>query len=378
MKTMKIAKIETFFVARYLVVKVTTEDGTEGIGESCYWSYPKAAEATVHGFADAIIGKDAGDIEHIWSYLWRYNSAFRGNSIGGAISAIDMALWDIKGKRLQAPIWDLLGGKVRQKIRGIAQGIGGNTPEECAAGAKKALDQGFSALKFTPMPKNWAELTYTKMIGLAVEMVEAVRETVGWDFDIGIEIHRNMQPHEAIAFCDEVAKLRPYFIEDPIVPDSVVAMGDVAAKMRLPLAVGERNMGIWEFREYAQLAKPAFFKPDIAVAGGITGVKKIATIAEAHHIKICPHNFQGPIATAACIAIGTASPSWDVQESVQEEVPPRRDMTDVIIKLENGWYTPSEKPGLGVIFNEEAPAMHPFDPAQVAPPIREDGSVALK
>jgi len=107
-------------------------------------------------------------------------------------------------------------------------------------------------------------------------------------------------------------------------------------------------------------------------------VKKIATIAEAHHIKICPHNFQGPIATAACIAIGTASPSWDVQESVQEEVPPRRDMTDVIIKLENGWYTPSEKPGLGVIFNEDAPAMHPFDPALVAPPIREDGSVALK
>ncbi|MDP7484525.1 MAG: mandelate racemase/muconate lactonizing enzyme family protein [Dehalococcoidia bacterium] len=375
---MKIAKIETFFVSRFLVVKVTTEDGTEGIGESCYWSYPKAAEATIHGFAEALIGMDATDIEHIWSYLWRYNSAFRGNSIGGAVSAIDMALWDIKGKRLQAPVWDLLGGKVRQKIRGIAQGIGGNTPEECAAGAKRVLDEGFSALKFTPMPRNWAELTYTKLIGKAIEMVEAVRETVGWDFDIGLEIHRNMQPHEAIAFCDEVAKLRPYFVEDPIVPDSVVAMGDTAAKMRLPLAVGERNMGIWEFREYAQLSKPAFFKPDIAVAGGITGTKKIATIAEAHHIKICPHNFQGPIATAACIALGISSPSWDVQESVQEEVPPRRDMTDEIMKLERGWYMPSEKPGLGVIFNEDAPAMHPFDPAKSEPPIRDDGSVALK
>jgi galactonate dehydratase len=209
-------------------------------------------------------------------------------------------------------------------------------------------------------------------------MVGAVRETVGWDFDIGIEIHRNMQPHEAIAFCEEVAPLRPYFIEDPIVPDSVVAMGDVAAKMRLPLAVGERNMGVWEFREYAQLAKPAFFKPDAAVAGGITATKKIATIAEAHHIKICPHNFQTPIATAACIAVATSSPSWDVQESVQEDVAPRSDVTNTVIKLENGWYTPSEEPGLGVIFNEDAPAMHPFDPALVAPPIREDGSVALK
>ena len=375
---MKIEKVETFFVSRFLVTRVTTEDGIQGIGESCYWSYPKAAEATIQGFSDALIGMEANDIEHIWSYLWRYNSAFRGNSIGGAISAIDMALWDIKGKRLQAPVWDILGGKVRQKIRAIALGVGGNTPQECAESAKSALDNGFSALKFTPMPDNWAELSYSKMIGLAVEMVEAVRETVGWDFDIGGEIHRNMQPHEAIVFCEEVASLRPYFIEDPIVPDSVVAMQDVSTKMKLPLAVGERNMGIWEFREYAQLAKPAFFKPDIAVAGGITGVKKIATIAEAHHIKICPHNFQGPIATAACVALGISSPSWDLQESIQEDVPPRRDMTDEIIKLEKGWYIPSEKPGLGINFNEKAPTMHPFDPAKIPPPIASDGSVGLK
>ena len=137
-------------------------------------------------------------------------------------------------------------------------------------------------------------------------------------------------------------------------------------------------MGIWEFREYAQLAKPAFFKPDIAVAGGITGVKKIATIAEAHHIKISPHNFQGPIATSACIALGVSSQSWDVQESVQEDIPPRRDMTDEIMKLENGWYIPSEKPGLGILFNDNAPKIHSFDPAKVPPPIREDGSVALQ
>ena len=310
--------------------------------------------------------------------MWRYNSAFRGNSIGGAISAIDMALWDIKGKRLQTPVWNLLGGKVRQKIRAIALGVGGDTPEECASGAKKALEQGFTALKFTPMPNNWAELTYTRLIGLALEMVEAVRETVGWDFDIGVEIHRNMQPHEAIAFCEEVAKFRPYFIEDPIVPDSVVAMAEVSSKIKLPLAVGERNMGIWEFREYAQLVKPAFFKPDIAVAGGITGVKKIATIAEANHIKICPHNFQGPIATAACIALGTSSPSWDLQESLQEDISPRRDMTDEIIKIKDGWYIPSEKPGLGVVFNEDSPSMHPFDPANIPPPISSDGSVGLR
>ena len=375
---MKIENIETFFVSRFLVVKVTTEDGLEGIGESCYWSYPKASEATIHGFKDALIGMNADDIEHIWTYLWRYNSAFRGNSIGGAISAIDMALWNIKGKKLETPVWNLLGGKVRNKVRAIAQGIAGNTPDEYAVGAKKVMNEGFTALKFTPMAKEWAEMSYTKMIKFAIESVEAVRETVGWDFDIGIEIHRNMQPHEAIVFCEEVAYLRPYFIEDPIVPDSVIAMGELSSKMKLPLAVGERNMGIWEFREYAEIAKPAFFKPDIAVAGGITGVKKIATIAEAHHIKISPHNFQGPIATAACIALGVSSPSWDVQESVQEHLPPRRDMTDEIIILKDGWYIPSEKPGLGLNFNENAPSKHPFDPAHVPPPIKEDGSVGLR
>ncbi len=375
---MKIEKIETFFVSRYLVVRITTDDGTQGVGESCYWSYPKAAEQTIHGFADALIGMDPADIEHIWHYVWRYNSAFRGNSIGGAVSAIDMALWDIKGKRLQAPVWDLLGGKVRQRVRAIAQGISGESADAAVRDAKKAKEAGFTALKFTPMPKNWAELRYTKLIGNAVDLVAAVREEVGWDFDIGIEIHRNMQPSEAIAFCEEVASLRPYFIEDPIVPDSVLAMSEVASKMRLPLAVGERNMGVWEFREYAQLTNCAFFKPDIAVAGGITGVRKIATIAEAHHVKICPHNFQGPIATAACIALATSCLAWDVQESVDEHLSPRRDMVDEIMKLENGWYMPSERPGLGVEFNEAAVAMHPFDPAQVPPPIRDDGSVALR
>ena len=375
---MKIEKIETFFVSRFLVCRITTDDGTQGVGESCYWAYPKAAEQTIHGVADALIGMDPGDIEHIWNYIWRYNSNFRGNSIGGAVSAIDMALWDIKGKRLQAPVWDLLGGKVRHKVRAIAQGIRKDTPEHAAEDAKKWQDQGYTALKFTPMPDTWPDMPYSEMLKKGVDIVAAVRETVGWEMDLAIDIHRNMQPFEAVAFCEELEPFRLYFVEDPIVPDSVVAMGEVAAKMRVPLAVGERNVGVWEFREYAQLTNCAFFKPDIAVAGGITGTKKIATIAEAHHIKICPHNFQGPIATAANIALAVSCPAWDVQESVDEDKSPRRDMVDEIMKLENGWYTPSERPGLGVEFNEKAVEMHPFDPARVAPPMRQDGSVALR
>jgi len=375
---MKIEKIETFFVDRYLVCRITADDGTQGVGESCYWSFPKAAEQTIIAFGEAIIGMDPGDIEHIWNYLWRYNSNFRGNSIGGAISAIDMALWDIKGKRLQAPIWDLLGGRVRHKIRGIAQRVDCSSPETAIRDAKKWQDEGFTALKFTPLPSDWPDRAYGRVLKHGVEIVAAIREAVGWDMDLAIDIHRNMQPHEAVAFCEELEQFRLYFVEDPIVPDSVLAMSEVADKLRVPLAVGERNAGVWEFREYAQMTNCAFFKPDIAVAGGITGTKKIATIADAHHIKICPHNFQGPIATAANIALATSSPSWDVQESVDEHLSPRLDMVDEIVKLENGWYTPSERPGLGVEFNEAAVEAYPFNPARVAPPIREDGSVALR
>ena len=374
---MKIAKIETFLISGFLVIRITDENGIQGIGESCYWSYPKATLETLEVFKNALIGMEARNINHIWNFLWRYNSSFRSNSIGAAISSIDMALWDIKGKRLDAPVWDLLGGKVRSKVRAIALGINGNSPDEFAESAQKIKDQGFTALKVTPMPKNWPEYTYSKLLKISTDIVGAIRNQVGWDFDLGIEIHRNMRPAEAIVFCKEIEKYKPYFIEDPIVPDSVLSMAKVSEKINLPLAVGERNVGVWEFKEYAEIAKPAFFKPDIAVAGGITGVKKISHIAESHHIKISPHNFQGPIATAACIALGVSSSAWDVQESIDEHLPPRRDITDEIIEIRNGWYYPSDKPGLGVNFNEDSVGKHPFVQVNYPPETKDDGSIAI-
>ena len=374
---MKIANIETFLVSNFLIVRITDENGIQGVGESCYWSYPKSTRETILSFKDILIGEDSRNIEHIWNLLWRYNSSFRGNSLSSAVSAVDMALWDIKGKRLSAPVWDLLGGKVRNKVRAIAQGVSGKTPEEFAEKVKILKDDGYTAVKFTPMPSDWPSYTYSKLIDESVRIVKAVRNKVGIDFDIGIEIHRNMRPHEAVVFCKEIEQYKPYFVEDPIVPDSVLSMSKLSKKVNLPLAVGERNAGIWEFKEYAEMVKPGFFKPDIAVAGGVTGVKKIANIAQSHHIKICPHNFQSPIATAACISVAVSSPAWDVQESVDENLSPRRDITDEIIKLKDGWYYPSEKPGLGVNFNEGSVKKHPFVKASSPPEIRDDGSVAL-
>ena len=140
---MKIEHIETYLVDRFLVVRVTTDDGIYGIGEGCYWAYPRAAQETVHALGDALRGMDARDTEHIYQYMQRYNGSFRGNSISAAISAIDTALWDIKGKRLGVPVWDLLGGRARHKVRGIALGVGGETPDEVATSAQAAKDRGY-------------------------------------------------------------------------------------------------------------------------------------------------------------------------------------------------------------------------------------------
>jgi galactonate dehydratase len=260
----------------------------------------------------------------------------------------------------------------------MALGIVGATAAEQAESARKARDGGYTAIKFTPMPRQWQLQPYAVMIKDAIERVEAVREAVGWEVDVGLEIHRNMQPAEALVFCDEVARFRPYFIEDPLVPDSVVAMGDLAGKVRLPLAVGERNQGPYEFREYAQLTNCAFFKPDVAVAGGITGLRKIAAIAEAGHTRIAPHNFQGPIATAACIQLGIAMPAWDVQEVADESSGARRAMVKAPVEIRDGYFIPPQAVGLGVEFDEAAAPRYPYEAPSIPPEIREDGSVALR
>ena len=374
---MRIEKVETFIVESYLLVRITTEDGTQGIGESTYWAYPKATEETVKSMAVDLVGMDAGAIEHIWNWLYR-QKGFRGPNLASAISAIDIALWDIKGKRLGAPVWDLLGGKVRQKVRAIALGVGGDTPDEIAASAKAVKEQGYTALKFTVTPGEWWLEKYPDFIRACEAQLAAVREAVGWDFDIGVEIHRNMVPSEAIVFCQRAEKYLPYFVEDPLAPNSVVAMAEVAEKINVPLAVGERNEGIWEFREYAELTKCAFFKPDVGAAGGISQMRKIAAVAESRHIRIVPHNFLTPVATAACVQLAACTPNWDLQEAFDETTGVRRAVVKAPIPVVDGYFVIPETPGIGVEFDEESAAKHPYKPMGHPTPLRDDGSVAMR
>lgn len=374
---MQIEKVETFLVSGFLIVRITTNTGIQGIGECCFWGFPRAAEEIIESFTEDLVGMNPSDTEHIWNYLYRKKS-FRGNGVSGAISAIDVALWDIKGKRFDTPVWDLIGGRARQRVRAISLGLEGDTPDQLAKSAKAIVESGYTALKFTPMASKWWLQRYPSFIKSCLEQLEAVRETVGWDFDIGVEIHRNMIPAEATVFIEAAAKYLPYYVEDPIAPDSLLAMADVARKINVPLAVGERNAGIWEFREYAELTRCHFLKPDVGTAGGISQLIKIAAIAEAQHIRIAPHNFLSPVSTAACVQLGIAISNWDVLESGPEEQPPRRAVVKSPVPVIDGYFMPPDAPGIGVEFDEDAASLYPFEPMGTPVPIRDDGSVALR
>ena len=208
----------------------------------------------------------------------------------------------------------------------------------------------------------------------------AVREAVGWDVDVAVELHRNLSPGDAVLFCDEIARLRPLFVEDPIPPDSVMRFAEVAARTRVPLAAGERNTTIWEFAEYSAASGLAYVRPDIGVAGGITHVRKICAIAEAHHQGVCPHAVpSGPVAVAACVQLAMATPNWEVQEHVPQDGPRWTDLVDEVVPLREGYLWPPDRPGLGIDLRDAGLARHPPRAADLTDvPRRADGSVAIR
>lgn len=373
---MRIEKFETFIADTFLFVRITADDGTQGIGESTFWGFPQASEAIIKTFEGFMVGQDPLRIEHHWNSMYRRFS-FRGAALAGAIGAIDEALWDIKGKHYQAPVWDLLGGRVREKVRAMVL-LDGRGKDQLVASAARAKREGFTAIKLTPFPPDWPRESYPNLIRACTDIVAAVRETIGWDMDMGVEIHRNMVPSEAVVFAQQIERFLPYFFEDPIAPDSVLSMGEVGEKIRLPLAVGERNHTIWEFREYVETSKCHFVRPDVSLAGGITHVKKIAAIAESHHQRVIPHNFLGPVATACCVQLAACTPNWDLQEYVREDSPPRSDMVKRVTPLKDGYLEIPETPGIGVELDEEGMRKHPFRQHGGPVPLRDDGSVALR
>lgn len=374
---MKIDSIESFVVHNWTFVRIRTDNGLEGVGESTFFGFPEATAAVVQRLAPKLRGEDPLRTEYHWLNLYRAYS-MRGMAIGGAISAIDQALWDIRGKHFQAPVWQLLGGRVRDRVRAMLV-INYGTRDAVVAECRDAVARGYTALKILLFQDEHHGMRHGARLQDLIERCAAIREAVGWEIDLGIELHRNMVPGEAIALIRELEQFRPLFVEDPIVPDSVLSFGEVAAKTRVPMAAGERNTTIWEFREYVEHGGVHHIRPDVGIAGGITHVRKICALAEAHHQGIIPHAVpSGPIATAAQVQLGACVPNWEVQEHREQNEPPWSSVVKRVMPLRNGFFDIPEGPGLGIELDEAGLATVPVLERAGGTAHREDGSIAFR
>ena len=372
---MRIESIDTFLTYSYFLVRIRTDSGLTGWGQSAYWGYPDASERVVIHFRDYLIGKDPLQIERHWSYLFRHKP-FRGAALSGALSAVDIALWDIAGRHFETPTYQLLGGKQRDKVR-LHYLMSGDTPEELAASARSAVDQGFTAVKLDPLPSDYQKMRHARVIEEVVQRLTAVRDVIGLDVDLCVEIHRKLVPADAIALAQYLKPLRIFFYEDPILHDSMESHAQVASKVDLPLAIGERHHTIYEFRDLLARDAVHYVRPDVGLAGGITHCKKIATLAEAHHAGVITHNFLSPLLTAASIQLDIAIPNCTLQEySIGDETPPQSELLKEGLRREGGYIEAPEGPGLGVEVDEAFMGKYPFEPTRSLAPLHEDGSVA--
>jgi galactonate dehydratase len=345
----RIEAIRTYVEGHWLFVEVTTDAGVCGIGESSYFSSPLAAQQIVHELTPAYVGQDAMRAEFHFQRALKHH-CLRDMASMGALSAIDQALWDIKGKALGVPVWELLGGRVRDRVRAILL-IEADREEDIVLKSQQAVAEGFTALKIKPFVGDWALLSRARLLRRTADTVRAVRSAIGWDVDLAVEVHRNLLPADAIEFSALLRDQSLYFLEDAILPFSVDANRHVAGQMCAPVALAERNTSIWEFREYSDSHGVAILRPDIGVAGGFSQLRKIAAIAESRHQRIVPHNFTSPVITACHIQMAACTVNWDVQGYVREARAPWQDVVRQVNTIERGYLSIPETPGIGMALN---------------------------
>jgi galactonate dehydratase len=379
MISVRITAVETVFVDRYLFVHVRTDAGITGLGESGAWGYLESSEQAVRKFATYLVGKDPLDIEHHWQYLYRW-SHFRGAAIMGAISAIDIALWDIAGKHHGVPVYRLFGGPTRDRARCYLH-VFGSTTAELVAGCRRAKQDGFSAVgHLTPFLDESRDVpyfaTHADKMRSAIDRVRQYREAVGDGVDLCIEIHRQLSPAEAVVLGRGIEPYHPMFYEDPIRPDNFDAMALVASKVAVPIATGERLHTIEEFAMLLARGAVQYVRPDVCLAGGLTHCKKIAAIAEAHGVGVVPHNPLGPVSTAACLQLAACIPNFALQEyPVEEGSGANAAMVESLVRRDGDSLLIPGLPGIGVELAPDAAERLPYRPRLPQTRLAVDGSV---
>lgn len=388
---MKITAIETVVVnaiyRNWVFVKVLTDQpGLHGWGEATLEWKTRAVTATIEDLAPLVIGEDPMRAEHVVRRM-THMSFWPLGAIGmTALSGIEQALWDIKGKSLGAPVWQLLGGRVRDSVRvytHMKRGAGGPAATNdigafCDA-AQETIEMGYRAIKlgFVPYTGFDAPLQAVRHVE---KLSAAVRERLGWEVEIMTDFHGRPDSVDAAkAYIDAITPMRPLFVEEPIPPGDAGAMAELARRVDVPLATGERLFTLREFAEIAEARAVSFIQPDLAHCGGFSGGRRIAAIAEAAHMGVAPHNPMGPVAGAAALHFDLATPNFVIQEEAVGIVPWFEEICSTYpLALRDGAWGIPETPGLSIEINEKAAKRYPFEQEVILSldAILSDGTIA--
>lgn len=355
---MKIQSFELYQVPpRWLFLKIETDEGIAGWGEPIVEGRAETVKTCVKELMEYLIGKDPMRIEDHWNTLYRSGFYRGGPILMSAIAGIDQALWDIKGKFFNAPVYQLLGGACRDSIR-VYSWVGGDRPAEVAEEAKKAIEAGFTAIKMN----GTEELQYIdsfEKIDQAVARIAAIREACGHRVGIGVDFHGRVHKPMAKILAKELEPYRPMFIEEPVLAENNEALRELSKHTSIPIATGERMFSRWDFKTLLSEGYADIIQPDLSHAGGITECKKIASMAEAYDVALAPHCPLGPIALAACLQVdATAHNAFIQEQSLGIHYNETSDLLDYIadpsvFEYRDGYVRIPQGPGLGIEINEE-------------------------
>ena len=370
---MKIKAVKTIVVnaeiRNWVFVKIETDQpGLFGWGEASLEWKTRAVVGAIEDFHPFLIGEDPLRIEHLYQKMYR-QSFWRLGVIGmSAISGIEQALWDIKGKQLGVPVFELLGGRVRDKVRMYTHLGGGEWKslyleafkvEPLIELAHKVIARGYTAVKVVFVPFS-EPLEGVPAVKHFATLMKKLRAAIGDKIDIMIDFHGRTYPAMAIQYINAVEEYRPYFCEEPVPPENVEALREVREAVRVPIATGERLVTRYQFRPVFEQRACHVIQPDLCHCGGLFEAKKIAAMAETYDMGVAPHNPLGPVANAAALHFALSTPNFLIQEDMLTDVPWRWDVVKSSLKTEKGYWLPTTKPGLGIEVDEKAAKKHPF------------------
>lgn len=368
---MKIMAVKRIFSGHNVYAKIETDEGIHGIGEGTLNSREAAVASVIEAIEQVTIGQNPFDVEHIWQDIFRGTFWRGGPVLMSALSAVDMALWDIKGKALNTPVYNLLGGRCRNKIR-VYGHCGGATPEDMCRNAEKAVKRGLTVLRICPHDiKSGGYYEPGAQVRLSVKFMKALRSAIGDDIDIIFECHTRFTPVRAIEVCNAIAEYKPVFVEDPIRSNSSESFRVLRSHTNVPLATGEKFGGVWDYKTLIEEDLIDYLRTDICNCGGITSMRKIAAYGETHYIEMVPHGLPSAVGMMAAFHLDMATPNFFMQESgLYGDIGPH---LTIDAEYKDGFFTLGDSPGLGVTLDESK--CLPYSTYEHPHWRREDGTV---